>query len=131
MSLLKKFKTECELVKIENSKISKKEKLIREIKREINLILIREDLEIKKITKKVKGLDVEINENRYWKKSDDSKFILVTLKYKGVIVGVKDKKEFYKVEKDKNKLVEFLNDIITYLNKIEERDEIWNNLKIK
>jgi hypothetical protein len=131
MSLLKDFKTNYVLVKIENSKLSKKEKLVKEIKREINLIKNRENLELKKITKKIKGLDVFVNENRFWKKGDDDNYVLVTLKYKGVIVGLENKKEFFKIDNDKNILVEFLNSIIEYLIKIEENDVIWNDIKIK
>ena len=131
MSLLKDFKTNYELVKIENSKLSKKEKLVKEIKREINLIKNRENLELKKITKKIKGLDVFVNENRFWKKGNDDNYVLVTLKYKGVIVGLENKKEFFKIDNDKNILVEFLNSIIEYLIKIEENDVIWNDIKIK
>jgi hypothetical protein len=131
MSLLKDFKTNYVLVKIENSKLSKKEKLVKEIKREINLIKNRENLELKKITKKIKGLDVFVNENRFWKKGDDDNYVLVTLKYKGVIVGLENKKEFFKIDNDKNVLVEFLNSIIEYLIKIEENDVIWNDIKIK
>ena len=41
MNLLKDFKTNYELVECENSKISKKEKLIREIRREIVLVANR------------------------------------------------------------------------------------------
>lgn len=131
MSLLKDFKTNYVLVKIENSKLSKKEKLVKEIKREINLIKNRENLELKKITKKIKGLDVFVNENRFWKKGDDDNYVFVTLKYKGVIVGLENKKEFFKIDNDKNILVEFLNSIIEYLIKIEENDVIWNDIKIK
>jgi len=131
MSLLKDFKTNYVLVKIENSKLSKKEKLVKEIKREINLIKNRENLELKKITKKINGLDVFVNENRFWKKGDDDNYVLVTLKYKGVIVGLENKKEFFKIDNDKNVLVEFLNSIIEYLIKIEENDVIWNDIKIK
>jgi hypothetical protein len=131
MSLLKDFKTNYVLVKIQNSKLSKKEKLVKEIKREINLIKNRENLELKKITKKIKGLDVFVNENRFWKKGDDDNYVLVTLKYKGIIVGLENKKEFFKIDNDKNKLVEFLNSIIEYLIKIEENDVIWNDIKIK
>ena len=64
MNLLKDFKSTYELVECENYKISKKEKLIREIKREIKEVSIRENLDIKKITKKIKGEECKVNENR-------------------------------------------------------------------
>jgi len=131
MSLLKSFKTDYELVKKEGYKISKKQKLIKEIKREIDLIKKRENLEIKKQSKKIKGIESLINENRFWKKCNDDKYILVTIKYKGVIVGLENKNEFYKIENDKNKLIEFLNNIIKHLSEIEENDIIWNGVRIK
>jgi hypothetical protein len=105
--------------------------LIKEIKREIDLIKKRENLEIKKQSKKIKGIESLINENRFWKKCNDDKYILVTIKYKGVIVGLENKNEFYKIENDKNKLIEFLNNIIKHLSEIEENDIIWNGVRIK
>ena len=131
MSLLKDFKTVYDLVESENYKISKKEKLIREIKREIREIEIRENLDLKKITKKIKGKECNINENRFWKKYKDEKYILVTLKYKGVVIDLDNKKMNYKLENDKNKLMNFLNDIIIYIESISENDVVWEKLKIK
>jgi hypothetical protein len=131
MNLLKDFKTNYELVECENSKISKKEKLIREIRREIVLVANRENLDILKIDKKIKGIICEVNENRYWKKDKDDNYILVTLKYKGVIVGLENKKMSFRLENDRNKLIDFLVSIRIYLEGIDENDVIWENVKIK
>jgi hypothetical protein len=131
MNLLKDFKTNYELVECENSKISKKEKLIREIRREIVLVAKRENLDILKINKKIKGIIGEVNENRYWKKDKDDNYILVTLKYKGVIVGLENKKMSYRLENDKNKLIDFLVSIRIYLEGIDENDVVWEKVKIK
>jgi hypothetical protein len=131
MNLLKDFKTNYELVECENSKISKKEKLIREIRREIVLVAKRENLDILKINKKIKGIICEVNENRYWKKDKDDNYILVTLKYKGVIVGLENKKMSYRLENDKNKLIDFLVSIRIYLEGIDENDVVWEKVKIK
>ena len=131
MNLLKDFKTTYKLVECENYKISKKEKLIREIKREIKEVSIRENLDIKKITKKIKGEECKVNENRFWKKYKDDNFILVTLKYKGVVIELEKKKMNYKLENDKNILINFLNDVIIYLEGINENDVIWEKVKIK
>lgn len=131
MNLLKDFKTNYELVECENSKISKKEKLIREIRREIELVAKRENLDILKINKKIKGIICEVNENRYWKKDKDDNYILVTLKYKGVIVGLENKKMSYRLENDKNKLIDFLVSIRIYLEGIDENDVVWEKVKIK
>ena len=131
MNLLKDFKTTYKLVECENYKISKKEKLIREIKREIKEVSIRENLDIKKITKKIKGEECKVNENRFWKKYKDDNFILVTLKYKGVVIELENKKMNYKLENDKNILINFLNDVIIYLEGINENDVIWEKVKIK
>ena len=62
MNLLKDFKTNYKLVECENYKISKKEKLIREINREIKEIEIRDNLDLIKITKKIKGKEIKVNE---------------------------------------------------------------------
>ena len=131
MNLLKDFKTNYKLVECENFKISKKEKLIREIKREIKEIEIRENLDLIKITKKIKGKEVKVNENRFWKKYKDDNYILVTLKYKGVVIDLENKKMNYKLENDKNILINFLNDVIIYLEGINENDVIWEKVKIK
>lgn len=131
MNLLKDFKTNYELVECENYKISKKEKLIREIRREIELLANREDLDIQKISKKIKGIICDVNENRFWKKDKDVNYILVNIKYKGVIVGFENKKMSFKLENDRNKLIEFLVSIRMYLEEIDENDIIWENVKIK
>ena len=131
MNLLKDFKTNYKLVECENFKISKKEKLIREIKREIKEIEIRENLDLIKITKKIKGKEFKVNENRFWKKYKDDNYILVTLKYKGVVIDLENKKMNYKLENDKNILIKFLNDVIIYLEGINENDVIWEKVKIK
>lgn len=131
MNLLKDFKTEYELVECENYKISKKEKLIREIKKEIREVSQRENLDIIKITKKIKGKECEVNENRFWKKYKDDNYILVTLKYKGVVIDLEKKKMNYKLKNDKNELMNFLNDVIIYLETINENDVIWEKVKIK
>jgi hypothetical protein len=131
MNLLKDFKTNYKLVECENFKISKKEKLIREIKREIKEIEIRENLDLIKITKKIKGKEIKVNENRFWKKYKDDNYILVTLKYKGVVIDLENKKMNYKLENDKNILINFLNDVIIYLEGINENDVIWEKVKIK
>jgi hypothetical protein len=131
MNLLKDFKTNYELVECENYKISKKEKLIREIKREIKELEIRENLDLIKITKKIKGKECEVNENRFWKKYKDDNYILVTLKYKGVVIDLDKKKMNYKLKNDKNELMNFLKDVIIYLETINENDVIWEKVKIK
>ena len=131
MNLLKDFKTKYDLVECENYKISKKEKLIREIKKEIKEVSKRENLDIIKITKKIKGKECEVNENRFWKKYKDDNFILVTLKYKGVVIDLDKKRMNYKLENDKNELINFLNDVIIYLETIKENDVIWEKVKIK
>jgi hypothetical protein len=131
MNLLKNFKTNYKLVECENYKISKKEKLIREINREIKEIEIRDNLDLIKITKKIKGKEVKVNENRFWKKYKDDNYILVTLKYKGVVIDLENKKMNYKLENDKNILINFLKDVIIYLEGINENDVIWEKVKIK
>jgi hypothetical protein len=131
MNLLKDFKTKYDLVECENYKISKKEKLIREIKKEIREVSQRENLDIIKITKKIKGKECEVNENRFWKKYKDDNYILVTLKYKGVVIDLEKKKMNYKLKNDKNELMIFLNDVIIYLETINENDVIWEKVKIK
>ena len=131
MNLLKDFKTKYDLVECENYKISKKEKLIREIKKEIREVSQRENLDIIKITKKIKGKDCEVNENRFWKKYKDNNYILVTLKYKGVVIDLDKKKMNYKLKNDKNELMNFLKDVIIYLETINENDVIWEKVKIK
>lgn len=131
MNLLKDFKTKYDLVECENYKISKKEKLIREIKKEIREVSQRENLDIIKITKKIKGKECEVNENRFWKKYKDDNYILVTLKYKGVVIDLEKKKMNYKLKNDKNELMNFLNDVIIYIETINENDVIWEKVKIK
>ncbi len=131
MNLLKDFKTKYVLVECESYKISKKEKLIREIRREIKELEIRENLDLIKITKKIKGKECKVNENRFWKKYKDDNYILVTLKYKGVVIDLENKKMNYKLENDKNVLMNFLNDVIIYLEGINENDVIWEKVKIK
>jgi len=131
MNLLKNFKTNYKLVECENYKISKKEKLIREINREIKEIEIRDNLDLIKITKKIKGKEIKVNENRFWKKYKDDNYILVTLKYKGVVIDLENKKMNYKLENDKNILINFLKDVIIYLEGINENDVIWEKVKIK
>jgi hypothetical protein len=131
MNLLKDFKTNYKLVECENYKISKKEKLIREINREIKEIEIRDNLDLIKITKKIKGKEIKVNENRFWKKYKDDNYILVTLKYKGVVIDLENKKMNYKLENDKNILINFLKDVIIYLEGINENDVIWEKVKIK
>ena len=91
---------------------------------------IRDKLFIK-ITKKIKGKEFKVNENRFWKNYKDDNYILVTLKYKGVIIDLENKKMNFKLENDKSKLIDFLNEIILHLEGINENDDIWGKIKIK
>ena len=83
------------------------------------------------LMKKIKGKEIKVNENRFWKKYKDDNYILVTLKYKGVVIDLENKKMNYKLENDKNILINFLNDVIIYLEGINENDVIWEKVKIK
>ena len=79
-----------ELVKSERtvSSLTKQQKFINSINKEIEILTNRTDLILKKITKKDLKNKTEslVNEVRFWKKHSNPKLVFVTLKFKGKIL---------------------------------------------
>ena len=108
---------------------SLKERILKSIKTEIEMIESRKDLTLLKLNKTVNGKLTEVNENRFWKPSNNMKNkLLVNIKLKGKIFGCGKKVERYNpnymiVDTDKQKLIELLKSIKNGLSEVDEKDE--------
>ena len=108
---------------------SLKERILKSIDTEIEMIESRKDLTLLKLNKTVNGKLTEVNENRFWKPSNNMKNkLLVNIKLKGKIFGCGKKVERYNpnymiVDTDKQKLIELLKSIKNGLSEVDEKDE--------
>ena len=105
-----------------NSKKSFREKLINSITKEVELILVREDLTLRKITKNINGKSTAVNEVRFWKNHPtDSNKILVNIREKNRIFefdnkpNTSTKREWFIVDNNKDSVVGLLNTIKSQL----------------
>ena len=111
---------------------SLKERILRSIKTEIEMIESRKDLTLLKNNKTVNGKLTEVNENRFWKPSNSMENkLLVNIKLKGKIFGCGKKVERYNpnymvVENNKKQLIGLLNKAKESLESIDENNkEFW------
>ena len=106
-----------------------KDRILDSIDKEIEIIEGRENLTLLKLNKTVNGKLTEVNENRFWKPSNNMKNkLLVNIKLKGKIFGCGKKVERYNpnymiVDTDKQKLIELLKSIKNGLSEVDEKDE--------
>ena len=111
---------------------SLKERILKSIKTEIEMIESRKDLTLLKNNKTVNGKLTEVNENRFWKPSNSMENkLLVNIKLKGKIFGCGKKVERYNpnymvVENNKKQLIGLLNKAKESLESIDENNkEFW------
>ena len=108
---------------------SLKERILKSIKTEIEMIESRKDLTLLKNNKTVNGKLTEVNENRFWKPSNSMENkLLVNIKLKGKIFGCGKKVDRYNpnymvVENSKKKLIGLLNKAKDSLESIDENNE--------
>ena len=108
---------------------SLKERILKSIDTEIEMIESRKDLTLLKNNKTVNGKLTEVNENRFWKPSNSMENkLLVNIKLKGKIFGCGKKVDRYNpnymvVENSKKKLIGLLNKAKDSLESIDENNE--------
>ena len=123
---------EWDLSFIEDLKTSNQQKVINSICKEIELIKERDDLELRKIKKKLKGKEYEVNESRFWKisKTDPNK-LLVSIKCNSQILKLDNSKEklYLECENEKEKLIELLESIKNKFLKLDSTHPVFNQIK--
>ena len=110
-----------------NSKKSFREKLINSITKEVELILVREDLTLRKITKNVNGKLTTVNEVRFWKNHPtDLNKVLVNIREKNRIFefdnkpNTSTKREWFVIDNNKDSVVNLLNTIKSQLESMND-----------
>ena len=111
---------------------SLKERILKSIDTEIEMIESRKDLTLLKLNKTVNGKLTEVNENRFWKPSNNMKNkLLVNIKLKGKIFGCgkvvnRWNPNYMIIEDNKQKLIDFLKSVKDGLDKVHENNkEFW------
>ena len=107
-------------------KLSGKQKLINHIDREIQLIDERKDLTLKKVEKNIKGKNQIVNENRFFKNSNNENKVLVTIKYKGKMLT---NKLVVEVNKNKKDIIDCLNKFKNFVSQLDVKSEFFNQIK--
>ncbi|MDC0001195.1 hypothetical protein OAD81_02960 [Flavobacteriaceae bacterium] len=109
-----------------------KDRILDSIDKEIEIIEGRENLTLLKLNKTVNGKLTEVNENRFWKPSNNMKNkLLVNIKLKGKIFGCgkvvnRWNPNYMIVEDDKQKLIDFLKSVKDGLDKVDVNNkEFW------
>lgn len=111
---------------------SLRERILKSIDTEIELIEGRDNLTLLKLNKTVNSKLTEVNENRFWKPSNSMENkLLVNIKLKGKIFGCGKKVDRYNpnymvVENNKKQLIGLLNKAKDSLESIDENNkEFW------
>ena len=138
MKNIKKTNNDFNLLKdwdlsfIENLKTSNQQKVINSINREIELIKGRNDLKLRKIKKKLKGKEYEVNESRFWKisKTEPNK-LLVSIKCNSQILKLDSSKEnkYLDCINEKDKLIDLLENIKNKFISLESNHPVFNQIK--
>ena len=110
-------------------KHSMKKRILNAIDREIDVIKERIDLKLKQKLKTIDGKQYNVNENRFWKFSPQYKDkVLVTVKLKGKTFGFGEEVDSKNIpyllcDNKKESLIEFLTNIKTELDSVDENDK--------
>ena len=107
-------------------RLTKQQKLINHIEREIELINERKDLTLKKVEKNIKGKNQIVNENRFFKNTENENEVFVTLKFKGKILS---NKLLVRVNKNKKDVIDMIERMKNKINQIDSKDEFFNQIK--
>lgn len=121
-----------ELVKSERtvSSLTKQQKFINSINKEIEILTNRTDLILKKITKKDLKNKTEslVNEVRFWKKHSNPKLVFVTLKFKGkILLNNGESPLYYEVDNNNKSVIKKLNELKNFFQNLDSDNEFFNN----
>ena len=125
------LKLNIESFKNTNSTKSFRQRLINSITKEVELILVREDLTLRKITKNVNEKSTTVNEVRFWKNHPtDSTKVLVNIREKNRIFDFDNKpntstnREWFIVDNNKDSVVGLLNTIKSQLETMDDNNPL-------
>lgn len=104
------------------SKLSGKQKLLNHIDKEINTIKNRKDLTLLRVKKG----DLILNENRFFRNSDNENEVFVTLKFKGKILS---NKLLVRVNKNKKDVIDMITKMKNVINEMDSKSEFFNQIK--
>jgi hypothetical protein len=121
-----------ELVKSERtvSSLTKQQKFINSINKEIEILTNRTDLILKKITKKDLKNKTEslVNEVRFWKKHSNPKLVFLTLKFKGkILLNNGESPLYYEVDNNNKSVIKKLNELKSFFQNLDSDNEFFNN----
>ena len=136
MNVLKELQSKVsgKLVKSDRNitKLSNQQKVLNSIDREIKILNERDDLVLRKITKKNNKTQTEslVDEIRMWKNHKDPKLVFVTLKFKGKIL-LNDGKTplYYEVENNNKSVIEKLSELKDFIKSLDSNNKFFNQIK--